>query len=197
MLEQVVKSAHRSFVEVMPFIEASKSRTKEDDVIDTNLQRVNGNGYIQIPSSSQLLERLYNNHGVRVRMIRRSRPKKIPTVRELIDHLAKKHEKLLEMEGKGAKIETRSPSERSRVSLDSPSVTDLGDSGLGKNLKNDGVSDLIGPKLNVFPGRVKRNSDRTDSKWRLDPLLGSETERRVSLTERLGDRDEDLDSQTW
>ena len=50
---------------------------------------------VHLPTSSHLLSRLYANHGVRVRMVRKHRTQKIPTVKELIDQLAKKHERLL------------------------------------------------------------------------------------------------------
>ncbi|KAH3696216.1 hypothetical protein DPMN_083681 [Dreissena polymorpha] len=60
---------------------------------------------VQIPSGSRILERLYNDQGVRIRMLRRGRPNRIPTVKELIDHLSKKHEHLLELEAKGNKME--------------------------------------------------------------------------------------------
>ena len=59
---------------------------------------------LAIPSNSHILERLYNDHGVRVRMVRRGRPR-IPTVKELIDQLSKKHETLLELEMKGRQLE--------------------------------------------------------------------------------------------
>ena len=174
----------------MPFIETTKSASK-DEIIDANLQRLStGNGYIQLPSNSQILERLYNDQGVRVRMIRRNRPKKIPTVRELIDQLAKKHERLLEMEGKGAKIESRSPVERNRVNLDSPSMSDLTelkDTDSGRDSKKDGVSSINGPKQAVFTGRGKKNGSLVESKVRLDPLPG--TERRASFNDRIGNKD--------
>ena len=73
----------------------------DQDAIDETLRRFSvQSGPVQLPSSSQILERLYNDHGVRVRMVRRGRPNRVPTVREMIDFLAKKHDKLLEMEGR-------------------------------------------------------------------------------------------------
>lgn len=104
----------------MPFVESSTSTPSEEEIVNAALQRPSlGNGYIQLPSSSQILERLYNDHGVRIRMIRRNRPRKIPTVRELIDHLSKKHERLLEIQAKGAKIEKNTIKSGRQVSLES------------------------------------------------------------------------------
>lgn len=67
---------------------------------------LHGSSMMHISSSSQILDKLYNDQGIRVRMVRRGRPNRIPTVRELIDHLTKKHENLLELEAKGNKLET-------------------------------------------------------------------------------------------
>ncbi|KAK6188780.1 hypothetical protein SNE40_004889 [Patella caerulea] len=57
-----------------------------------------GNGMIHIPTNCDLLNKLYGNQGVRIRMLQRHplKQKKNPTVRQLIDELAKKHDKLLE-----------------------------------------------------------------------------------------------------
>ncbi|KAL3868495.1 hypothetical protein ACJMK2_041296, partial [Sinanodonta woodiana] len=66
---------------------------------DMNLASLDASVRIRFSSDSQLLSKLYSNHGIRVRMIRRTRPPKIPTVRELINRLSKKHEKLLMTEG--------------------------------------------------------------------------------------------------
>lgn len=63
-------------------------------------------GQLQIPSGSKILDRLYNDNGVRVRMLRRGRPNKVPTVKELIDHLSKKQgERMLDLQAKGSKVE--------------------------------------------------------------------------------------------
>ncbi|XP_069127072.1 uncharacterized protein [Argopecten irradians] len=55
---------------------------------------------LKLPTSSNLLSRLYANNGVRIRMHvgRKKKTPKIPTVRDLIDQFSKKHERLLEME---------------------------------------------------------------------------------------------------
>lgn len=77
-------------------------------------------GPMHITSGSHILERLYNDQGVRIRMVRRGRPNKVPTVKELIDHLSQKHERLLELEAKGNKVEkptTGSSVSRSETSL--------------------------------------------------------------------------------
>lgn len=63
-----------------------------------------GTSPMHIPSGSQILEKLYSDQGVRVRMLRRGRPNRIPTVKELIDQLSKKHEHILELEAKGKKV---------------------------------------------------------------------------------------------
>lgn len=63
-------------------------------------------GQIHIPSSSKILERLYNDNGIRVRMLRRGRPNKVPTVKELIDQLSRKQcDRLLDLEAKGSRVE--------------------------------------------------------------------------------------------
>lgn len=76
------------------------------DVPDTVLpQRYShGTNPLHMPNSSQILERLYQDQGVRVRMLRRGRPNKIPTVKELIDQLSKKHDHILELEAKGKRV---------------------------------------------------------------------------------------------
>lgn len=81
--------------------------TENKDIPELTLPRrySHGSSMVHIPSSSQILERLYNDQGVRVRMVRRGRPNRIPTVKELIDHISKKHERLLELEMKGSKVE--------------------------------------------------------------------------------------------
>lgn len=54
---------------------------------------------LQLPAGCELLSKLYANHGVRIRMVRRNRQReKIPTVRQLIERLAKKHDQLLASE---------------------------------------------------------------------------------------------------
>ncbi|KAL4237070.1 hypothetical protein ACF0H5_005454 [Mactra antiquata] len=73
-------------------------------------------GPMHIPSGSHILERLYNDQGVRIRMVRRGRPNKVPTVKELIDHLTQKHERLLELEAKGSKVEKPETGSSSTVS---------------------------------------------------------------------------------
>ncbi|XP_041357167.1 uncharacterized protein LOC121374232 isoform X3 [Gigantopelta aegis] len=66
---------------------------------------LNVDGSIHIPAGSNYLLRLYSNHGVRVRMVHRNHSQKIPTVRELIERLSKKHEKLLLEEMERSKAE--------------------------------------------------------------------------------------------
>jgi hypothetical protein len=90
-------------IELMGFDEMSDS--KEMPELTLPRRYSHGSSMVHIPSSSQILERLYNDQGVRVRMVRRGRPNKIPTVKELIDHISKKHERLLELEMKGNKVE--------------------------------------------------------------------------------------------
>ena len=61
--------------------------------------RVDADGTLHLPAGCDLLTQLYANHGVRVRMVRRPpRRDKIPTVRQLIDHLSRKHEQMLDAE---------------------------------------------------------------------------------------------------
>ncbi|XP_076462312.1 uncharacterized protein LOC143294740 [Babylonia areolata] len=60
--------------------------------------RVDPDGTLHLPAGCDLLTHLYANHGVRVRLVRRPPPpkrEKIPTVRQLIDHLSHKHQLLL------------------------------------------------------------------------------------------------------
>ena len=64
-------------------------------------------GQMQLPSNSRILEQLYNDNGIRVRMLRRGRPHKVPTVKELIDHLAKRQQcdRSVDLEAKGRSVE--------------------------------------------------------------------------------------------
>ena len=81
-------------------LDSGDTSSHERELADQTLRRISHrSGSVQLPSGSHILDRLYNDHGVRVRMVRRTRPNRIPTVKELIDHLSKKHERLLEMEG--------------------------------------------------------------------------------------------------
>lgn len=175
----------------MPFIETTSASPTEDELVDATLRQVSkGNGCIQLPSSSQILERLYNDHGVRVRMIRRNRPRKIPTVRELIDTLSKKHERLLAM-GKGAKIETQPIRDRHRVGLESLTdhtvEKDETSVSHGKDLKTAGMTDLNLHRLAVLPATKKSIEGLAEYKGRLDPLLGPE--KRDDVTDRFGGKD--------
>ncbi|KAK7501064.1 hypothetical protein BaRGS_00007549 [Batillaria attramentaria] len=54
--------------------------------------KVAADGTIRLPAGCELLTKLYANHGVRIRMVRRQ---KIPTVRQLIDQLSRKHDQML------------------------------------------------------------------------------------------------------
>lgn len=67
------------------------------DVLDPSDDGSHGDSMLlKLPANSQVLTRLYANHGVRVRMqVRKPKQPRIPTVRELIDTFAKKHELLL------------------------------------------------------------------------------------------------------
>lgn len=162
----------------MPFIESSSSTPSEEEIVNAALRRVStGNGYIQLPSSSQILERLYNDHGVRIRMVRRNRPRKIPTVRELIDQLSKKHERLLEIQAKGAKIEKHTIKDGRRVSLES--LTDYEtprDSTKNRSFKYeskapDNLTDHDKKILDLFPKTDKGTKGSDEFKRRLDPVI--------------------------
>ena len=154
----------------MPFVVASSptSTSSEEEIVKAALQRqtqtqTTGNGYIQLPSSSQILERLYNDHGVRVRMIRRNRPKKIPTVRELIDHLSKKHERLLEIQAKGSKIEKNTVKDGRMVSLESLDSETPRNSLKKKPAKADDLlTESIASKDNIRKQPWKSDSETVD-----------------------------------
>ncbi|XP_041357170.1 uncharacterized protein LOC121374232 isoform X6 [Gigantopelta aegis] len=102
---------------------------------------LNVDGSIHIPAGSNYLLRLYSNHGVRVRMVHRNHSQKIPTVRELIERLSKKHEKLLleEME--------RSKAEKHKSSSSTPTVpytaADLAYSDVNKQAGDLTTTDLV------------------------------------------------------
>jgi len=62
-------------------------------------EKLNDRMYLKLPTNSHLLNRLYANSGVRVRMqVNRNQKRKIPTVRELIEQLQHKHEQRLRKE---------------------------------------------------------------------------------------------------
>ena len=62
-------------------------------------ERLNDRMYLKLPTNSHLLNRLYANSGVRVRMqVNRNQKRKIPTVREVIEQLQHKHEQRLRKE---------------------------------------------------------------------------------------------------
>ena len=181
----------------MPFVVASPTSTSsEEEIVKAALQRQTAaNGYIQLPSSSQILERLYNDHGVRVRMIRRNRPKKIPTVRELIDHLSKKHERLLEIQAKGAKIEKNTIKDGikdgRRVSLESLDTETPRNSLKKKPAKADGtLSEGITSKDNIRKQPWKSDVEMVDadSNHKRKPLnLFVGTDKRTEGCESPGD----------
>ncbi|XP_025110945.1 uncharacterized protein LOC112574238 isoform X3 [Pomacea canaliculata] len=66
---------------------------------DCKATKADSDGSLTLPASCEILSKLYANHGVRIRMVRR-RPQreKIPSVRQLIEQLAKKHDQLLAQE---------------------------------------------------------------------------------------------------
>ena len=180
----------------MPFVVASPTSTSsEEEIVKAALQRQTAaNGYIQLPSSSQILERLYNDHGVRVRMIRRNRPKKIPTVRELIDHLSKKHERLLEIQAKGAKIEKNTKDgikDGRRVSLESLDTETPRNSLKKKPAKADGtLSEGVTSKDNIRKQPWKSDVEMVDidSNHKRKPLnLFVGTDKRTEGCESPGD----------
>ena len=72
-------------------------KTLEDGALAD--ERLNDRMYLKLPTNSHLLNRLYANSGVRVRMqVNRNQKRKIPTVRELIEQLQHKHEQRLRKE---------------------------------------------------------------------------------------------------
>lgn len=90
-------------IEIIGMDEVTESKEMPELVLPRRYSH--GSSLMHIPTSSQILERLYSDQGVRVRMVRRGRPNRIPTVKELIDHITKKHERLLELEVKGNELE--------------------------------------------------------------------------------------------
>ncbi|XP_063435278.1 uncharacterized protein LOC134716281 isoform X5 [Mytilus trossulus] len=73
--------------------------TLDDGALTEDRVNLKDSMVLKLPTNSQLLNRLYANSGVRVRMqVGRNPRRKIPTVRELIEQLQHKHEQRLEKE---------------------------------------------------------------------------------------------------
>lgn len=73
--------------------------TLEDGALANERLNLKDRMYLKLPTNSPLLNRLYANSGVRVRMqVSRNHKRKIPTVRELIEQLQHKHEERLRKE---------------------------------------------------------------------------------------------------
>ncbi|XP_052059002.1 uncharacterized protein LOC127699443 isoform X7 [Mytilus californianus] len=73
--------------------------TLDDGALTEDRVNLKDSMFLKLPTNSQLLNRLYANSGVRVRMqVGRNPRRKIPTVRELIEQLQHKHEQRLQKE---------------------------------------------------------------------------------------------------
>lgn len=97
--------------------------TLDDGALTEERINLKDSMFLKLPTNSQLLNRLYANSGVRVRMqVSRNQKRKIPTVRELIEQLQHKHEQRLQKE----MIETVPMRERSSSTPTVPySTTDI------------------------------------------------------------------------
>lgn len=73
--------------------------TLEDGALMEDRVALKDSMVLKLPTNSHLLTRLYANSGVRVRMqVRSQKRSRIPTVRELIEELQRKHEQRLSKE---------------------------------------------------------------------------------------------------